>query len=211
MTNYYEVLGIQSDANREQIAAAYRKLALEVHPMKHEKTSFPTNLAKLNSVSEAYEVLSEDNLRQVYDKYGYQSLKNGIPQGVNQFPGYSYKGNAFKIFESFFGYSSPYCESFEVLAPFQVPNEAKADDVQVTLQCTLFEMYNGATKELNYERSTISYDGEVNENKQKETKTIEIKPGFGTDTRIVFPGAGDERYGALPSDLIVNIEQVPHN
>jgi DnaJ-class molecular chaperone len=165
MTNYYEVLCIQSDANREGIAAAYRKLALEVHPLKHEKTSFPTNLAKLNSISEAYEVLSEEKFRKIYDKYGYESLKNGIPSGANQFPGYSYKGNSFKIFEAFFGYSNPHCESFEALAPYQVPNEAKADDLQVTLQCTLFEMYNGATKELKYERSTISYDGEVSENK----------------------------------------------
>jgi DnaJ-class molecular chaperone len=83
MINYYEVLGIQSDANREGIAAAYRKLALEVHPLKHEKTSFPTNLLKLNSISEAYEVLSEDKLRNIYDKFGYNSLKNGIPAGSN--------------------------------------------------------------------------------------------------------------------------------
>jgi curved DNA-binding protein CbpA len=51
MTNYYEVLCIESTANREEIAAAYRKLAIECHPMKHDKTSFPTNLGKLNSVS----------------------------------------------------------------------------------------------------------------------------------------------------------------
>lgn len=51
--------------------------------MKHDKTSFPTNLAKLNSVSEAYEVLSDVKLRDVFDKYGYQSLKGGIPSGVD--------------------------------------------------------------------------------------------------------------------------------
>ena len=167
MTNYYEVLCIESGASREQIACAYRKLAIEVHPMKHDKVSFPTNLAKLNAVSEAYEVLSDEKLRYIYDKYGYQSLKDGIPSpsGIDAFPGYGYKGNAFKIFESFFGYTSPHCESFSVLEPYKVPNEAQADDLNVTLQCTLFEMYNGATKELKYEHAVISYDGEVNENK----------------------------------------------
>jgi DnaJ-class molecular chaperone len=86
--------------------------------MKHDKTSFPTNLAKLNAASEAYEVLSDAKLRAVYDKFGYQSLQAGIPSGLDQFPGYGYKGNAFKIFENFFGYSNPYCESFDVLAPY---------------------------------------------------------------------------------------------
>jgi hypothetical protein len=52
-------------------------------------------------------------------------------------------------------------------------------------------MYNGATKELKYERATISYDGEVSETKQKESKIIEIKPGMGCHTRLVFPAAGD--------------------
>ena len=47
-------------------------------------------------------------------------------------------------------------------------------------------MYNGATKELKYERATISYDGEVSETKQKESKIIEIKPGMGCHTRLVF-------------------------
>jgi DnaJ-class molecular chaperone len=72
-------------------------------------------------------------------------------------------------------------------------------------------MYNGATKELKYERAVISFDGEVSENKTKETLKVEVKPGFGSHTTLVFPGAGDERYGAHPSDLIVNIEQVAND
>jgi DnaJ family protein B protein 4 len=43
----------------------------------------------------------------------------------------------------------------------------------------------------------------------KETLSIEIKPGNGPNTRFVYPGKGDEANGALPSDLIVTVKQLP--
>lgn len=75
---HYETLQLSTDADREQIATAYRSLAIELHPLrnpKEEKTKF---IEKFNKVCEAYEILSNDRLRSVYDRFGDESLLNGF-------------------------------------------------------------------------------------------------------------------------------------
>jgi len=205
-TCYYKVLGIDNQANREDIASAFREAAPKVHPTRHPREEFPTNMLKLNQMCEAYHVLQDEKLRFIYDKHGYQSLRGGIPSGDDKFDGYVYRGEAFRIFNEFFGFSNPHCEEFGSLDPFKVPNEKRAADIEQTLDCTLHEMYNGAMKEVTFERTKVHFDGTTVET-IKETLNIEIKPGFGPQTRLVFPGRGDELNGALPSDLIISLRQ----
>ena len=88
-------------------------------------------------------------------------MKGGIPDGPDKFPGYGYNGQAFKIFNDFFGYSNPHCEEFSALDPFKVENEPRAANIELTLDCTLHEMYNGAMKELSFERTKVHYDGKT--------------------------------------------------
>jgi molecular chaperone DnaJ len=66
--DYYETLGLQKSASKEEIKNAYRKLALQYHPDRNKE---PTAEEKFKEVSEAYAVLSDDEKRKRYDIYGH--------------------------------------------------------------------------------------------------------------------------------------------
>ncbi|MCB1106944.1 MAG: molecular chaperone DnaJ [Chlamydiia bacterium] len=78
MADYYEVLGLSKGASSDEIKKAYRKLALKYHPDKNADN--PDAEKKFKEVSEAYEVLSDDKKRQIYDQYGSDAL-NGAGMG----------------------------------------------------------------------------------------------------------------------------------
>ena len=69
--DYYEVLGVAKGANADSIKRAYRKLAKEYHP-DHNPT--PGAEAKFKELNEAYEVLSDDNKRAAYDRFGHAAV-----------------------------------------------------------------------------------------------------------------------------------------
>jgi DnaJ-class molecular chaperone len=54
-------------------------------------------------VCEAYEVLGNQTLKRVYDKFGLEGLRNGFKSNDEEFAGFTYSGNAFTIFRDFFG------------------------------------------------------------------------------------------------------------
>jgi molecular chaperone DnaJ len=66
--DYYEVLGVQKNASKEEIKNAYRKLALQYHP---DRNKDPTAEEKFKELSEAYAVLSDEEKRKRYDIYGH--------------------------------------------------------------------------------------------------------------------------------------------
>ena len=66
--DYYEVLGIQRSANKEEIKNSYRKLALQYHP---DRNKSPGAEERFKEISEAYAVLSDDEKRKRYDTYGH--------------------------------------------------------------------------------------------------------------------------------------------
>jgi len=69
--DYYGVLGVSRDAPPEEIKRAYRKAALQYHP---DRSSEPDSEAKFKEASEAYEVLSDAERRNLYDRYGHAGL-----------------------------------------------------------------------------------------------------------------------------------------
>ena len=75
MSDYYNVLGVSRDASQDEIKKAYRKLALKYHPDKNSGDAEAEK--KFKEVSEAYEVLSDENKRHMYDQYGADALKGG--------------------------------------------------------------------------------------------------------------------------------------
>lgn len=70
--DYYKTLGILKGATEEDIKKAYRKLALKFHPDKNKNAGAEE---KFKEIAEAYEVLSDKQKREVYDKYGEDGLK----------------------------------------------------------------------------------------------------------------------------------------
>ncbi|KAH1073342.1 hypothetical protein J1N35_025670 [Gossypium stocksii] len=91
-TDYYTVLGVSRNASKSEIKSAYRKLARSYHP---DVNKDPGAEQKFKEISNAYEVLSDDEKRSLYDKYGEAGLK-GAGMGMGDF------SNPFDLFESLF-------------------------------------------------------------------------------------------------------------
>lgn len=65
--NYYNILGINTEASDDEIKKAYRKMALKFHP---DKNKDPNAEDKFKEIAEAYEVLSDPKKRSIYDQCG---------------------------------------------------------------------------------------------------------------------------------------------
>ncbi len=94
--DYYEVLGIQKSATADEIKKAYRKLAVKYHPDRNPGNKEAEE--KFKEATEAYEVLSDDQKRPIYDQYGFAGL-DGMGGGGGA-GGYSH---AFHDFSDLFG------------------------------------------------------------------------------------------------------------
>ncbi|KAK6917605.1 Chaperone DnaJ, C-terminal [Dillenia turbinata] len=120
--DYYKILQVDRNAKDEDLKKAYRKLAMKWHPDKNPNNKKEAE-AKFKQISEAYDVLSDPQKRAVYDQYGEEGLKGGIPPpDAAGGPGgatFFHTGdgptvfrfnprNANDIFEEFFGFSSPF-------------------------------------------------------------------------------------------------------
>ncbi|PSS19231.1 Chaperone protein like [Actinidia chinensis var. chinensis] len=91
-SDYYSVLGVSKNASKSEIKSAYRKLARSYHPDVNKE---PGAEQKFKEISNAYEVLSDDEKRSIYDRYGEAGLK-GAGMGMGDF------SNPFDLFESLF-------------------------------------------------------------------------------------------------------------
>ena len=130
MTDYYNVLGVTKSASSDEIKKAYRKSALKHHPDKNPGN--PESEKKFKEISEAYEVLSDEKKKQIYDQYGADALKGGMGgMGGGHPGGFSSMEEALRtfmgafgggggggggqetIFDSFFGFDSRSSESAE--------------------------------------------------------------------------------------------------
>ncbi|GAB2284876.1 hypothetical protein Dimus_019328 [Dionaea muscipula] len=112
--DYYEVLKVNRNATDDDLKKAYRKLAMKWHPDKNPNNKKEAE-AQFKQISEAYEVLSDPQKREIYDQYGEEGLKDMPPppsNGGSPFnsttcgPGYNPR-SAEDIFAEFFG-SSPF-------------------------------------------------------------------------------------------------------
>lgn len=97
---YYEILGIVKGAPGEEIKKSYRKMAMQYHPDRNPGDKEAEE--RFKEAAEAYEVLSDQEKRSIYDRYGHEGL-NGI--GFKGFSGFEDIFSSFgDIFENIFGF-----------------------------------------------------------------------------------------------------------
>ncbi len=133
--DYYDVLGVRKDASESEIKAAYRKLAMQYHPDRNHEAGAE---AKFKEVNEAYEVLSNREKRDAYDRYGHGG-GNVFGQG---FEGFGFDGVG-SIFDAFFGGGTS-------TAGRQAPE--RGADLHCNISITLEEAAFGIEKELTISR-----------------------------------------------------------
>jgi len=92
--DYYEILGVNRNASEDEIKKSFRRLAKQYHP--DANPNDPNAAEKFKEIGEAYQVLSDPEKRQLYDRYGHNP-----PQGFGDFTGF---GGFADIFEEFFGF-----------------------------------------------------------------------------------------------------------
>lgn len=80
--DYYEVLGVEKTADGEEIKRAYRRLALKYHPDRNPGDAAAEKSFK--EAADAYEVLSDDGKRKIYDQYGHEGLRGGATHSAVQ-------------------------------------------------------------------------------------------------------------------------------
>ncbi|XP_012869417.1 PREDICTED: dnaJ homolog subfamily B member 13 [Dipodomys ordii] len=181
--DYYSVLQITRNAEDAQIKQAYRKLALKNHPM---KTNESTAADTFRQIAEAYDVLSDPVKRSIYDKFGEEGLKGGIPlEFGSQTPwttGYVFHGNPDKVFHEFFGGDNPFSEEAHG-SPSKAPSS-------LSLQVLNEDKYSSTIKD--------------------KILTIDVKPGWRQGTRITFEKEGDQGPNIIPADIIFIVKEKLH-
>lgn len=103
--DYYDVLGVERNASKDEIKKSYRKLALKFHPDRNPDNQEAES--KFKEAAEAYDVLSDENKKAQYDRFGHDGLKGGgfSSGGASMEDIFNNFGDVFggSIFEDFFG------------------------------------------------------------------------------------------------------------
>jgi molecular chaperone DnaJ len=128
----YEVLGIERGADERQIKKRFRVVARELHP---DVNSEPDAEERFKEAAECYEVLSDSERRQIYDRYGWEGLDSrGKAPHAQGFGSFS------DIFDAFFG-----GDPFGAGRAGGGPGPAQGGDVGVEVEITLEQAAQGAT------------------------------------------------------------------
>lgn len=217
--DYYKILEIPKNATDEDIKKAYRKLALKYHP---DKNKSPGAEERFKEVAEAYEVLSDKKKRDIYDSYGEDGLKGGIPAGNhNQGFTYTFHGDPRATFAQFFGSANPFqsffssfeeddMDPFNVLVGPPTRGASKQQDppLQHEIYVSLEDIYNGCTKKMRISRKTLQPDGSTKQ--EEKILNVDIKPGWKAGTKITFPREGDQGRNKIPADVVFILRDKMH-
>ncbi len=216
--DYYAILGVSRDADPKEIRSAYRKLARQYHPDVNPGDSEAEE--RFKEINEAYEVLSDPEKREKYDRLGsewrrYQQA-GGQPGGFDWDQWRSQQagpgGQRVHVrygtpedLEDLFGGAAPFSDFFAQMfggrggAPaggfqYQV-QPRRGRDVEQEVQIDLLEAYKGTTR-------TLQMDG--------RRLRVKIPAGAHTGTRVRIPGAGASgSAGGEQGDLYLHVIVAP--
>ncbi|MEN9231415.1 MAG: molecular chaperone DnaJ [Thermostichus sp. DG02_5_bins_236] len=138
--DYYEILGVGRDSSKEDIKRAYRRLARKYHPDVNKE---PGAEDRFKEINRAYEVLSDNEMKARYDRFGEAGL-GGAAAGASGFQDFSGMGGFADIFESFFtnfsGASAGYARSRN--------GPVRGDDLRFDLKLEFLEAIFGGEKQI---------------------------------------------------------------
>ena len=143
--DYYEVLGVNKGASASEIKKAYRKLALKFHPDKNPDDSAAEE--KFKEAAEAYEVLSDDNKRERYNRFGHAGMKGAAGGGhhMNMEDIFSQFGDIFGgAFGGGFGGDGGR------------RRRAKGSDLRIKVKLSLEEITTGAKKKIRVAKQVLA-------------------------------------------------------
>ncbi|MFO8110452.1 MAG: molecular chaperone DnaJ [Thermoplasmata archaeon] len=153
--DYYEILGVDQDASKGEIKKAYRKKAKKFHPDRNpDKAEWARE--KFKEISEAYEVLADENKRKQYDRYGEAGVRDQYfgDQGFT-WNDFSHREDVDDIFSQFFGGSGGFDDLFSDLFRSQGGGRRrvrKGKDLRVTLEVELEDIKGGVEKTIRLQR-----------------------------------------------------------
>ena len=151
--DYYKILGIDPSASDRDIRRAYKTLSKKWHPDKNPNNE--SAQARFLEIGHAYEALSDDTLRQIYDQHGHDGLENH-KRGGGQGAGFH---DPFDLFRNFFGGGGG----------GGAPGQRRGPDMEVKMALPLRDFYNGKETDFTVEKNQIcdtckgsgSEDGQV--------------------------------------------------
>lgn len=148
--DYYEILGLNRNASPEEIKKGYRKTALKYHPDKNPNN--PAAEERFKEAAEAYEVLSDQDKRALYDQYGHEATSR---QGYSN-RRYTHVEDIFRDFGDIFGSGSPFESFFRgTSTSTSRSTRIKGNDLRIRIKLTLKEIATGTEKKIKVQRMVL--------------------------------------------------------
>jgi molecular chaperone DnaJ len=134
---YYDVLGCKKGASIAELKAAYRKLAMELHPDRNPGDH--TCEVKFKEINEAYDVLKDDQRRAAYDRFGHAAFEHGMGNGHGAGHPFDFTASFTDVFDDLFG---------EFVGGRGRRRQNRGGDLRYNLEVTLEEAYRGKRAEI---------------------------------------------------------------
>lgn len=179
--DYYEVLGVSKTATAEELKKAYRKKAIQYHPDRNPDN--PEAEAKFKEAAEAYEVLSDENKRARYDKYGHAGLDDQGGFGGGGFGGGMSMEDIFSQFGDIFGgaFGGAFSGGFGG-GGGRVTR--RGGDLRVRVKVTLKDVMNGVEKTVKLKRNEECTECNGTGSADGQTTTCQTCGGKGVVYRV---------------------------